>query len=166
MLMFKFGRINYKTKKMKKFQLFLGLLFFTTLSSQAQISVNLNFGTPPVWAPAERVETQYYYLPDVDAYYDVPTARFIYLRNGTWIRSTALPYRYRNYNLRGGNVVYLTDYTGNAPYTFHKTHIVKYPRKVKYVSTGYVKYRGEKHENEGHGRREKEHGGGRGKKDK
>jgi hypothetical protein len=148
---------------MKKFKLFLGLLFFMAISSQAQVSVNVNFGTPPVWAPVERVETQYYYLPDVDAYYDVPAARFIYIRNGAWIRSTALPYRYRNYNLRAGNVVYLTDYRGNAPYTFHKTHVVKYPRKVKYVKTGYVKYRGEKHEFEGKERKEKGHGEGYGK---
>ena len=119
---------------MKKIQLVFGMLLFISLSSQAQVSVNVNLGTPPVWAPApaERVETQYYYLPDIDAYYDVPSERFIYIKNGAWIRSTALPYQYRNYNLRGGNVVYLTDYRGNAPYSFHKNHIMKYPKKIKF----------------------------------
>ena len=147
---------------MKKFQLFLGLLFFMAVNSQAQVSVNVNFGTPPVWAPAERVETQYYYLPDVDAYYDVPAARFIYIRNGSWIRSTSLPYRYRNYNLRGGNVVFLTDYRGNSPYTFHKNHKIKYAKKVKYNNQGYKKYRGEKYENKGNGRNAGERGEGKG----
>ena len=106
-----------------------GLLFITT--SQAQVSVNVNFGTPPVWAPAERVETQYYYLPEIDSYYDVPAGRFIYLHNGRWIRSEKLPVRYKNYNLHKGKVVYLTDYRGNAPYKYHKGH------KVKYVATPY-----------------------------
>ena len=145
---------------MKKIQLLFGLLLFMASNIHAQVSINVNFGTPPVWAPAERVETQYYYLPDVDAYYDVPAARFIYIRNGVWIRSTALPYRYRNYNLRGGNVVYLTDYRGNSPYTFHKNHLVKYPRKVKYVSTKNPKYHDEKYENEGNERKEKGRGKG------
>ena len=106
-----------------------GLMFFT--ASQAQVSVNLNFGTPPVWAPAERVETQYYYLPEIDSYYDLPAQRFIYLRNGRWIRSEKLPTRYSNYNLRGGKVIHLTDYRGNAPYKYHKSH------KIKYVATPY-----------------------------
>jgi hypothetical protein len=45
----------------------------------AQVSVN-KFGTP-VWATSRSVETQYYYLPEVDAYYDVPAERFIYINN-------------------------------------------------------------------------------------
>lgn len=115
---------------MKTLKLFVfGLLFIT--ASQAQVSVNVNLGTPPVWAPAERVETQYYYLPEIDSYYDVPAERFIYIKNGTWVRSERLPARYSNYNLRGGKVIYLTDYRGNAPYSYHKKH------KVKYVTTRY-----------------------------
>ena len=117
---------------MKKIILVIvGLLFITI--SQAQVSVSVNFGTPPVWAPADRVETQYYYLPEIDSYYDVPAERFIYLNNGRWIRSKELPTRYTNYNLRGGKVVYLTDYRGNSPYKYHKSH------KVKYVATPYGK---------------------------
>jgi len=56
----------------------------------------------------------------------VPSARFIYIRNGKWFRSASLPYRYRNYNLRGGQVVYLTDYRGNSPYIYHSKHREKY----------------------------------------
>ena len=147
---------------MKKLKLILGLLFFMAASSQAQVSVNVNLGTPPVWAPADRVESQYYYLPDVDAYYDVPASKFIYVRNGSWIRSTSLPYRYRNYNLRGGNVVYLKDYRGNSPYAFHKNHKIKYAKKVKYANPRYKKYRGEKYENKGNGRKQMERGEGNG----
>ena len=115
---------------MKKIKiLFIGLLFITTVALQAQVSVNVNLGTPPVWAPADRVQSQYYYLPEIDTYYDVPSERFIYIRNGKWIRSTVLPSRYRSYNLNSGRVVYLTDYRGNSPYMYHKKH------KNKYVTT-------------------------------
>ncbi|WP_333693567.1 hypothetical protein [Flavobacterium sp.] len=110
--------------KTLKFILF-GLLLHS-YAIQAQVSVNINLGTPPVWAPADRIEVQYYYLPEIDVYYDVPAERFIYIRNGRWHRSAALPARYRSYNLRGSNIVYLTDYRGNAPYKFHKQHKVKY----------------------------------------
>jgi len=105
------------------------LLLLTSLLNFAQVSVNVNLGTPPIWAPSERVETQYYYLPDIDTYYDVPTSRFIYMNNGVWIRSKNLPNRYKSYNLRGGRVIYLTDYRGNSPYKFHKNHKVKYYKK-------------------------------------
>jgi hypothetical protein len=139
---------------MKKFKLFVvGLLFITT--SQAQISVNVNLGTPPVWAPAKSVQTQYYYLPEINSYYDVPSQRFIYFNNGKWVRSEKLPSRYKNYNLHNGKVVYLTDYRGNAPYVYNKKHKVKYettiyrPGKVIYVKTKHDngKHKGEeKHE--------------------
>ena len=116
--------------------LVLGLLF-SLYTANAQVSVNVNIGTPPVWAPPHPVVTQYYYLPAIDVYYDVPQEQFIYLNNGAWIRSVNLPYRYRNYQLQGSNVVYLTDYRGDAPYRYHKSHKVKY-----YKDNGYHKGNG------------------------
>ena len=133
------------------------MLCITAINTQAQVSVNVNLGTPPVWAPADRVETQYYYLPEIDTYYDVPSERFIYISNGRWIRSTVLPVRYRGYNLNSGRVVYLTDYRGNSPYVYHKKHKVKYvttvyrqPKKVVYVDRG-----GNNGNHKGHGKGKK-----------
>ena len=65
---------------MKNLKIAIFAALFMTFALSAQVSVNVNLGTPPVWAPAERVETQYYFLPDIDTYYDVPSARFIYLK--------------------------------------------------------------------------------------
>ena len=113
---------------MKTLKLFVfGLLFIA--STQAQVSVNVNLGKPPVWAPVNAVATQYYFLPDVDMYYDVPAQRFLYVKNGKWIRAERLPAQYSGYNLRNGTVVYLTDYRGTSPYAFHKNHKVKYVGK-------------------------------------
>jgi len=136
---------------MKKLLIILiSIAFFSTTNTNAQVSVNVNFGTPPVWAPADRVETQYYYLPDIDTYYDVPQRKYIYLSNNVWIRSNSLPSRHRNYNLKGGRVIYITDYRGNSPYVHHKKH------KTKYYHPG---------NNGNHGKhKSKEKGKGNGKK--
>ena len=134
---------------MKNLKIAIFAALFMTFALSAQVSVNVNLGTPPVWAPAERVETQYYFLPDIDTYYDVPSARFIYLKNGAWVRTASLPYRYRNYKLRGSNVVYLTDYRGNAPYSYHKNHKNKYSKKV-FVND-------DKNENKGYEKQNKEY---------
>jgi hypothetical protein len=111
---------------MKKFKLFIVGTFLLVFGfSQAQVSVNVNIGRPPVWGPVVTTE-EYYYMPDIDSYYDIHQSQFIYLNNGVWIRSRALPRRYRSYNLNTGHVVVLNDYHGRNPYAQHKNHKVKY----------------------------------------
>lgn len=145
---------------MKTMKLVLLSVFITitiTVNTQAQVSVNVNVGVPPVWAPNAPVEVHYYYLPDIEVYYDVPARRYIYLRNGRWFRSAALPAHYRGYDLHRGRTVYLTDYHGQRPYTHFKTH------KVKYKGNGNWKKNG----NNGHGKFKnhpgKGHGHGKGR---
>lgn len=104
------------------------ILFFASATLQAQVSVNVNIGSPPQWGPVGYSEAQYYYLPDVEAYYDVPSSRFIYYERGVWVHRTYLPSRYRNYDLYGGYKVVMTDYRGNAPYAHFKDHRTKYAK--------------------------------------
>ncbi|WP_291133204.1 hypothetical protein [Flavobacterium sp. UBA7682] len=129
--------------KIRNFILLMTLLI-VTVSSQAQVSVNVNVGTPPVWAPAAPPATKYYYIPDIETYYDVPAQRYIYLKNGKWHRSASLPAQYRGYDLRKGRTVYLTSYKGNAPYKYYKNH--------------KIKYKGHGHHGKGHGKAKKGHG--------
>ncbi|EKT2070543.1 hypothetical protein O8E88_002377, partial [Flavobacterium psychrophilum] len=105
-----------------------GTFLFVFSFSQAQVSVNVNIGNPPVWGPTVTTE-EYYYLPDIDSYYDIHQSQFIYLNNGVWIRSRSLPRRYRSYNLNTGYVVVLNDYHGHNPYTNYKRHKVKYYKR-------------------------------------
>ena len=95
---------------------------------QAQVSVNVNIGTPPPWGPAGYTEVRYYYLPDVEAYYDVQSSMFIYFGGGTWIHRSYLPSRYRSYDLYSGYKVVMTDYRGDAPYSNFKEYKSKYAR--------------------------------------
>ncbi|WP_166925962.1 hypothetical protein [Flavobacterium poyangense] len=103
-----------------------GLLLMVANATQAQVSVNVNIGSPPAWGPAGYAEMEYYYLPDIEAYYDVRASQFIYFGGERWIRATRLPRQYRNYDLYGGYKVVLTDYHGRTPYTYFDRHRVRY----------------------------------------
>ena len=111
---------------MKTFKLFLLGAFLSVFSfSIAQVSANVSIAAPPIWGPTVTTQ-EYYYLPDIDSYYDIPQSKFIYLNNGIWIRSNSLPRRYRSYDLKTGNVVVLNDYKGPNPYSHYKAHKIKY----------------------------------------
>jgi hypothetical protein len=105
-----------------------GMVLFLAGTVQAQISVRFNIGSPPQWAPVEYADAHYYYLPDVEAYYDVQSSMFIYLDGRTWVHRTYLPYRYRNYDLYGGYKVPMNNYHGSTPYTNFNEYKYKYAR--------------------------------------
>ena len=64
---------------MKTLKLFVfGIMLLFAGSTQGQLSINVHIGTPPAWGPAGYNNVRYYYLPDVEAYYDVPSSMFIY----------------------------------------------------------------------------------------
>jgi len=114
---------------MKIFKLFvLGIMLFFAGSAQAQVSVRFNIGTPPSWGPSGYSDVRYYYLPDVQAYYDVPSSMFIYYEGGAWVRRSYLPNQYRNYDLYNGYKVVLNDYRGNTPYSQFNQHRKIYAR--------------------------------------
>lgn len=95
-------------------------------TAQSQVKVSLKIGTAPNWGPAGYTDVQYYYLPDIEVYYDINTSMFIYLYNGVWIRRTYLPYRYRYYDLYGGYKVVLNHYHGYYPYGHFRNHRYRY----------------------------------------
>jgi hypothetical protein len=105
-----------------------GMAFFLATIVQAQFSVSINLRPPPPWGPVGYTSVQYYYLPDVEAYYDVQTTKFIYYSGGNWVHRAYLPTQYKNYDLYGGYKVVMTDYHGNAPYTHFKEHKMKYAK--------------------------------------
>lgn len=87
---------------MKKILLVMGLiiggfLYGNTADAQVRVNVNVNIGSQPVWGPVGYDYAQYYYLPDVDAYYYIPNHQYIYQDRGRWIYASALPGRY-NYD--------------------------------------------------------------------
>jgi hypothetical protein len=102
------------------------LMFFASNATNAQVSINVNLGTQPSWGPVGYSSVDYYYIPDIQAYYDVRATQFIFLSGGNWIRSSRLPIQYRNYDLNRGYKVVLNDYHGSRPYSQYKYHKQKY----------------------------------------
>lgn len=157
---------------MRTLKLFAAAVFLLACSQiQAQVSVNVNIGTAPTWGPAGYSDVEYYYLPDVESYYDIRRERFIYYDNGAWVHRRYLPARYRHYDLYNGYKVVLTDYHGPSPYVDYKVHKVKYYRGyhgapqhtigVRPVVVEHVYVKGH-HDNGKHKGHYKGHGEGKG----
>jgi len=120
-------KLNFN--KMKTFKLLvIGMLLLFASSVEAQISVRVNLGVPPQWGPVGYSDVRYYYLPDVEAYYDVPSSMFIYYNGVSWVHRSYLPSRYRNYDLYNGYKVVMSDYQGRTPYTHFREHKRQYAR--------------------------------------
>ncbi len=138
------------------------LLFFASNSINAQISVNVNIGAQPSWGPVGYSSVDYYYIPDVQSYYDVRATQFIYLNNGAWIRSSRLPAQYRGYDLNRGYKVVLNDYHGSRPYDNYRNHKVKYYKGYKGKPQQSLGYRNNGNGNHGNYNKNGNHGNSKG----
>lgn len=104
----------------------IGLLFLTTLilkDSQAQSKAANNISNQPVWGPIGYNYARFYYLPELDMYYDVNQRNYIYQENKQWIYINHLPNRFRNYDLFKGYKVVLNN---DHPFQNNANHIIKY----------------------------------------
>ena len=96
-----------------------GLLYNNNANAQVRIHVGLNFGPRPVvYYPASQgvvaaaVQTEYcepanydggedyYYLPEVDAYYSIPDECYYYNDGRQWVSAAYLPGVYRDFDWR------------------------------------------------------------------
>ncbi len=129
---------NFKNTSKKVYFIVALFMFLFTLQSSAQVSINVNIGSRPDWCSHDDDydNVDYYYLPEIEAYYDTHASVFIYFGPRGWIRSRYLPEYCNNYNLNNCYKVVL-DYHGNAPYAFYNHH------KAKYYCEGRRNYREE-----------------------
>ncbi|MDB5138330.1 MAG: hypothetical protein JWR12_246 [Mucilaginibacter sp.] len=72
----------------------LGCLSIKVADAQIHFSVGVNLGSQPEWGPVGYDHADYYYMPDIDAYYDVPNHQYVYYDNNAWVRGRVLPPRY------------------------------------------------------------------------
>lgn len=109
----------------------VAVALFTVSSSKAQISLNLgvNIGSQPVWGPVGYDHVDYYYLPDIEAYYSVPKHQYVYLNGSNWVFSNNLPPRYANYNVYKGYKVVVNE---PRPYTHFTSHRAEYGKYKGY----------------------------------
>lgn len=81
----------------------------------------------PDWAPPYYEGVQYYYLPDIEAYFDLSLHQFIYLDNGYWRYSQVIPPMYAGFNLSDCYSVAL-NIGVYQPWMHHQYYISHYPR--------------------------------------
>ena len=95
---------------------------FTVKPASAQVSVNINIVSQPLWGPISYDYVEYYYLPEAEVYYYVPTSQFIYWHNSNWVYVYNMPSMY-HINLFTTYKVVLNGY---KPYMNHPMHKLKY----------------------------------------
>ncbi|MDP9047095.1 MAG: hypothetical protein M3N14_03100 [Bacteroidota bacterium] len=156
-------------------------LICKTADAQVGIHVGFNFGTPvytrqrvvveePVYQPAPVVYNNYedyYYLPDVDAYYNVNRQCYYYNDGNRWVAAAYLPGVYRDYDWRNerrfevrASRPYLRDDIYRARYSGHEMREWNRPvydrRYENYQERRFNEQRGEHFERHEHGERHHE----------
>ncbi|HEX8515522.1 MAG TPA: hypothetical protein VF868_04930 [Bacteroidia bacterium] len=106
----------------------IAVILLLSVMVRAQVSVNVNIGTPPQWGPVGYTDVRYYYLPDIECYYDVHTTMFVYNSGGVWLHRAHLPSHYSHYDLYDGYKVIINDYRGDTPDIHFHNHKVKYKK--------------------------------------
>ena len=152
-----------------------------TLNAQVRVNLNFNLGSQPAWGPTGYDYVDYYYLPDIEVYYNVPQHRYYYYNRGRWIGSANLPSRFRNYDFYNSYKVVVNE---REPWRNHNIYREKYSsyrgrhdqqpirdsRDSKYfVNKNHPEHNNwiqqQKHDNGNHNGRNKENNGNGGKKD-
>lgn len=102
--------------------LLMGVANFSGVEA-SNINVSINIGTQPAWGPVGYDYAPFYYMPDINVYYNVDRQIFYYSNNGRWISARYLPSRYRHYDLYGLYKIVLND---PRPWLYNQHHIVNY----------------------------------------
>lgn len=117
---------------MKKLVLFAAVLMVSLFSiddAKAQIHLNVNISQQPVWGPTGYDHVDYYYLPDINAYYNVTSKKYIYSNQGNLVWTNSLPAQFRNFDLYRAYKVVVNE---PKPYLRNNVYVAKYSRFKNY----------------------------------
>lgn len=136
--------MNHQTSKISKnwtgislsIFMFISTFLFTFPVAQAQVSVNVNISSQSLWGPSGYDYVEYYYIPEADAFYYVPTGQFIYWSGGNYMFANNLPDSY-HINLYS---TYMVVVNKPKPYLQHNIYVTKYG-KYKKSGRNYIPIR-------------------------
>ena len=122
--------------------LVIGLSGLPGCDTPSRLIVGMHY-TNPSWAPPYAGGVRYYYLPDIEVYYDLSDQEFIYLDNGQWLFSPVLPSMYSGFDLYNGFVIAL-NLDVFQPWMHHQYYVSHYPRYYyhNYYHTDIASIRG------------------------
>lgn len=101
----------------------LGGLVATTEQTQAQVNVNINIGQQPLWGPVGHDYAQFYYIPQMNVYYDVINALFYFQQGRRWINARVLPPRFGHFDLYNMHKIVMNQHN---PFRHNHRHIQQY----------------------------------------
>jgi len=81
----------------------------------------------PQWAPPYYSGARYYYIPDIECYYDLSSREFIFLNNGVWYYSPNIPSMYAGFDLYNCFTIVL-NVNVYRPWMHHQYYVSHYPR--------------------------------------
>ncbi|NHN27881.1 hypothetical protein FIA58_019565 [Flavobacterium jejuense] len=126
----------------------IALLFALQSNAQLSVSININANTNRVYETEyrhvhdsrcnHREVVEYYYYPEIEVYFDVQAAVYLYHTSKGWTRSRYLPRHCSHYNIQRGYRVGL-DYHGQRPYNHFHDHKMKYKIKKHYYADKHSK---------------------------
>ncbi|MGN6179056.1 MAG: hypothetical protein ACTHNW_07735 [Mucilaginibacter sp.] len=137
-------------------------LSFKMASAQIHFSIGVNIGNQPEWGPVGYERADYYYMPDIDAYYDVNAHTYIYFNNDAWVRTTMLPPRYAGYDVYRGYKVVINR---PDPWRYEAVYRTRYARYRGHYDQGIIRdsrddrYRDHWHGDNGHHYGDRNHDG-------
>jgi len=100
------------------FMLLLSMVLFNSCMS-SQVDVKANIERQPAWGPIGYDYAAYYYLPEIDCYYDVNKSLFYYPNSGKWKSARYLPYAFRDYDLYSMYKIVINE---KNPWKHHNIH--------------------------------------------
>ena len=87
------------------------------------VDVTINIDLQPAWGPIGYDYAAYYYMPEINIYYDINHSRFYYPSGSRWISAEYLPPSYRVYDLFK---VYKVVFNYEEPWKYNRTHRTQY----------------------------------------
>lgn len=146
----------------------ISCLSFKLADAQIHLSVGVNISAQPEWGPVGYDHADYYYMPDIGVYYDVPAHQYVYLSNNVWVRRAYLPPTYSNYDIYHGYKVVINR---AEPWRYDHDYRVRYASyrgrrdQVVIRDSHEEKYRNHWHEDNGRHRGWDKHDHGHGHDD-
>lgn len=121
----------------------------------AQVNVHINIGSQPQWGPSGYNYARYYYLPEINAYYDITNRTYIIYNRRRWVTVRNLPRQYRNFDLyRTYKVVVNT----NRPWSNNPVHLRNYSRyKTDYSQVNIRDYNSRHNNRNNNGYNDRQH---------
>jgi len=119
-------------KKLKISAVLVMAMYFVSMFTACEpykysTAVPQNTYETPHWAPPVYSGIRYYYLPDLECYYDIYSREYIFLDHARWIYSREIPYMYRDFDLNNCFVV-IVNSNIYQPWMHHQYYVSHFPR--------------------------------------